>query len=120
MVDGSAIATSVVLIISIFFVIVPVHIPLPRSQRLPSHFPINLTTAHILTIAVLWAAQCIGPNVIRAGIVGNEGIKPYNILILFFSLAYISNTLDIAGVLQAAAFWVSNKGNSSGYESTSM
>lgn len=116
MVDGSAIATLVVFIISIFFVIVPVRVPLPRSQRLPNHFPINLTTAPILAIAVLWAAQCIGPSVIRAGIVGSEGIKPYNILILFFSLAYISITLDITGVLQAAAFWVSNKGGSSGWK----
>lgn len=43
-------------------------------------------------------------------------IKPYNILILFFSLAYMSITLDITGVLQAAAFWVSNKGGSNGWK----
>jgi len=113
MIDGHAIATLVVFIVSIFFVIVPVRIPLPRSQRFPSHIPINLTTAPILAIAILWAAQCLGPSVIRGGIVGTEGIKPYNILILFFSLAYMSITLDITGVLQAAAFWVSNKGGSS-------
>ncbi|KAG6879296.1 hypothetical protein C0992_003781 [Termitomyces sp. T32_za158] len=53
---------------------------------------------------------------IRDGIVGIDGIKPYNILILFLSLAYMSVTLDITGVLQAAAFWVSNKGSSHGYK----
>ncbi|KAG6809863.1 hypothetical protein H0H92_014369, partial [Tricholoma furcatifolium] len=79
-------------------------------------FPINLTTAPILAIAILWAAQCLGPSVIRDGIVGTEGVKPYNILILFFSLAYMAITLDITGVLQAAAFWVSNKGGSHGYK----
>lgn len=42
----------------------------------------------------------------------SDGIKPYNILILFISLAYMAITLDITGVLQAAAFWVSNKGGS--------
>jgi len=41
-----------------------------------------------------------------------DGIKPYNILLLFISLAYMAITLDITGVLQAAAFWVSNKGGS--------
>jgi len=41
-----------------------------------------------------------------------DGVKPYNILILFGSLAYMAITLDITGVLQAAAFWVSNKGKS--------
>lgn len=56
----------------------------------------------------------MGPREIRDGIVGTEGVKPYNILILFFSLAYMAITLDITGILQAAAFWVSNKGGSSG------
>lgn len=42
-----------------------------------------------------------------------DGIKPYNILILFISLAYMAITIDITGVLKAAAFWVSNKGGTS-------
>jgi Na+/H+ antiporter NhaD/arsenite permease-like protein len=112
---GHAITTLVIFIISIFFVIVPVRIPLP-SRRFPTHIPINLTTAPIAAILILWAAQCLGPSVIRDGIVGTEGIKPYNILLLFMSLAYLSITLDITGVLQAAAFWVSNKGGSSGWK----
>lgn len=45
---------------------------------------------------------------------GTNGVEPYNILILFFSLAYMAITLDISGVLQSAAFWVSNKGGSNG------
>ena len=45
---------------------------------------------------------------------GTDGVKPYNILILFFSLAYMAITLDITGILQSAAFWVSNKGGSNG------
>jgi len=115
MVSGSAIATLVVFILSITFVIVPVSIPLrPFAPQI--RIPINLTTAPIVAIAALWAAQCIDPGVIVRGIVGTEGIKPYNILILFFSLAYMTITLDITGLLQAAAFWVSNKGGSNGYK----
>ncbi|KAF8431931.1 hypothetical protein L210DRAFT_870999 [Boletus edulis BED1] len=113
MTSGYAIATLVVFIISIIFVIRPVTIPTPR--HLP-RIPINLTTAPILAIALLWAAQCLDPAVIRNGIVGTEGIKPYNILILFFSLAYMAITLDITGVLEAAAFWVSNKGGRNGWK----
>lgn len=111
MITGYSIATLVVFIISIFFVIYPVNIPTRTRIRIP----INLTTAPILAIAILWAAQCLNPAVIRSGIVGTEGVKPYNILILFFSLAYMAITLDITGILQAAAFWVSNKGGSSGW-----
>ncbi|KAF8550188.1 hypothetical protein OG21DRAFT_1469056 [Imleria badia] len=113
MTSGYAIATLVVFIISIFFVIHPVTIPTPRP--IP-RIPINLTTAPILAIALLWAAQCLDAAVIRDGFVGTEGVKPYNILILFFSLAYMAITLDITGILQAAAFWVSNKGGDNGWK----
>ncbi|KAF9219672.1 hypothetical protein BS17DRAFT_788903 [Gyrodon lividus] len=113
MTSGYAIATLVVFILSIIFVIHPVSIPTPR--RMP-RIPINLTTAPILAIALLWAAQCIDPAVIRNGIVGTEGVKPYNIIILFFSLAYMAITLDITGILQAAAFCVSNMGGSNGWK----
>ncbi|KAJ7216582.1 hypothetical protein GGX14DRAFT_442096 [Mycena pura] len=104
-----SIVTLVIFVLSITFVIRPVKIRI-RDKRIP----INLTTAPILAIAILWASQCLGPTQIRDGIVGTEGVKPYNILILFFSLAYMAITLDISGVLQAAAFWVSNKGGTNG------
>jgi Na+/H+ antiporter NhaD/arsenite permease-like protein len=113
MTSGYAIATLAIFIVSIIFVIRPVSIPTPR--RIPQ-IPINLTTAPILAIALLWAAQCIDPLVFRNGIVGTEGVKPYNIIILFFSLAYMAITLDITGILQAAAFWVSNMGGSNGWK----
>ncbi|KIM43422.1 hypothetical protein M413DRAFT_443363 [Hebeloma cylindrosporum] len=116
MVSGSAIGTLVVFILSIICVIYPFSFPilLPYLGRKRIH--INLTTAPIIAILVLWAAQCLGPGEIRDGIVGTDGVKPYNILILFFSLAYMAITLDITGVLQAAAFWVSNKGGSNGWK----
>ena len=113
MTSGYAIVTLVVFIVSIFFVIHPIKIPTPRPLR---RIPINLTTAPILAIALLWAAQCIDLAVIRNGIVGTAGVKPYNILILFFSLAYMAITLDITGILRAAAFWVSNKSGRNGWK----
>jgi len=113
MITGSSIATLVVFILSIGFVIYPVTIP--RRGRFPG-FSINLTTAPIIAILILWAAQCIDPTVIRTGFVGTDGVKPYNIIILFFSLAYMAITLDITGILQAAAYWVSNQGGSHGWK----
>ncbi|KAF8523164.1 hypothetical protein BU17DRAFT_44191 [Hysterangium stoloniferum] len=109
--------TLVIFIISMIFVIRATKIPfkLPHFKRQVT-IPINLTTAPILAIAILWASQCIDPSVIRKGIVGTEGVKPYNILILFFSLAYMAITLDVTGVLRAAAYWVSNKGGSDGWK----
>ncbi|KAF9262085.1 hypothetical protein L218DRAFT_988556 [Marasmius fiardii PR-910] len=114
MITRFSIVTLVFFIISIILVIKPLsfslHFPYVGRRRIS----LNLLTAPIATIALLWAAQCLGPTQIRNGIVGTDGIKPYNILILFFSLAYMAITLDITGALQAAAFWVSNKGGSNG------
>ena len=100
-----AIATLVVYVISVVFVIRPVYIP--TLHPIP-RIPLNFTTAPVLAIALLWATQCIDLSVIRNGVVGTEGLKPYSILILFFSLAYLAITLDITGLLRAATFWVSN------------
>jgi Na+/H+ antiporter NhaD/arsenite permease-like protein len=75
---------------------------------------------------LLKVAQCIPWSVIRDGITGgSSGVQPFNIMILFFSLAYLAIslgqislaytlTLDLTGILQSAAFWVSNRGGTSG------
>ncbi|KAH8829103.1 hypothetical protein DL96DRAFT_1596656 [Flagelloscypha sp. PMI_526] len=117
MITRFSIVTLVIFIISIFFVIRPVSfkVSLP-FRRKPVRITIDLNTAPHAAILILWASQCIAASTIRHGIVGSgEGILPYNILILFFSLAYMAITLDISGVLKAAAFWVSNRGGSSGW-----
>jgi len=130
-INGKSIGTLIVFIFSIIFVIQPVSIPLKfpnwrrgkksyigdekEKRRKTIKIPLNLTTAPIIAIAILWAAQCLGPSAIRDGIVGVEGVKPYNILILFFSLAYMAITLDVTGILQSAAYWVSNKGGDNGW-----
>ncbi|KAF9076894.1 hypothetical protein BDP27DRAFT_1312774 [Rhodocollybia butyracea] len=101
MITRFSIVTLVLFILSITLVIRPVSIPIriPRLGR--KKIPINLTTTPPAIIAILWASQCLGPTQIRDGIVGTEGVKPYNILILFFSLAYMAITLDVTGILQA-------------------
>ncbi|KAF8153210.1 hypothetical protein B0H34DRAFT_662887 [Crassisporium funariophilum] len=109
-----SIVTLVLFFLSTVFVIQPVsfHVRLPLIGR--TKITIGMMTAPILAIGILWAAQCLGATQIRDGIVGRDGIKPYNILILFISLAYMAITLDVTGILQAAAFWVSNKGGNNG------
>ncbi|KAF8194201.1 hypothetical protein BJ912DRAFT_959746 [Pholiota molesta] len=112
--DRFSIVTLVFFFLSIVFVIHPVsfHVRFPRIGR--TRLTIGLMSAPIIAIAILWAAQCLGASQIRDGIVGTDDIKPYNILILFISLAYQAITLDVTGSLQAAAFWVSNQGGNNG------
>ncbi|KAJ2922584.1 hypothetical protein H1R20_g14508, partial [Candolleomyces eurysporus] len=70
---------------------------------------IGLITSPIMAIAILWAFQCLGGTQMRNGIIGSDNIKPYNILILSISVAYMVTTLEATGILQAAASWVSSK-----------
>ncbi|KAJ3813879.1 hypothetical protein F5876DRAFT_34156 [Lentinula aff. lateritia] len=116
MITRFSIVTLILFILSIALVIRPIHVPIRLPRLGKRKIPINLTTTPPTIIAILWASQCLGPTQIRDGIVGTDGVKPYNILILFFSLAYMAITLDISGILQASAFWVSNKGGSNGWK----
>lgn len=60
MITRFSIVTLIIFILSIFFVIHPISfgLTLPRLGRRRVH--INLTTAPIVAIAVLWASQCLG------------------------------------------------------------
>jgi len=72
-IDRFSIVTLVFFFLSTFFVIQPLKIPirLPCSKQSKQlHVPIDLHTAPILAIAILWASQCLGPQQIRDGIVG--------------------------------------------------
>ena len=88
---------------SIVFVIKAVSIPLPPiclSKNPPRHLktsiPLNLATAPVIIVFILKAAQCIPWSVVRDGITGGStGVQPFNIMILFFSLAYLAMSLGI-------------------------
>ncbi|OCT47428.1 arsenical pump membrane protein [Cladophialophora carrionii] len=78
------------------------------------HFHLSLTTAPVIAVILLLATTTIHGSTIRLGIVGDENVKPYDVLVLFISLAYISIALDGTGALEATAFYVSKRGGSSG------
>jgi len=119
------------------FVIWPARIPLPnhvqrllllllRRGRIISdddcrrlsarrlYFSLSLKTAPVIGVILLLATTTIHGSTIKLGIKGDESIKPYDVLVLFISLAYISIALDGTGALEAVALWVSKRGGSSG------
>jgi len=81
-IDRFSIVTLVFFFLSTAFVIHPLKIPIRLPYFGQRHVPINLNTAPILAIAILWASQCLGPQQIRDGIVGtgtDSNIwSPYN------------------------------------------
>ncbi|RMD39870.1 hypothetical protein DV735_g5264, partial [Chaetothyriales sp. CBS 134920] len=119
------------------FVIYPIRIPLPRIIQRPLlsilvktrvideqgsrellarrlNVWLSLTTAPVIGVLLLLATTTINGSTIRLGIVGDQHVKPYDVLVLFTSLAYISIALDGTGALEAMAFYVSKRGGSSG------
>ncbi|KAJ7474477.1 hypothetical protein B0H11DRAFT_2035587 [Mycena galericulata] len=62
MVTGCSIATLVIFVWTIVFVIHLLSIPLCLPYIGHKRLRLNLTTAPILAIAILWAAQCLGPS----------------------------------------------------------
>lgn len=120
-----------------FFVIWPVKIPLPTSLQRPLlrslrktrivgdedfkslsgrrlYFSLSLLTAPFIGVVLLLATTTINGSTIKLGIVGDDSIKPYDVLVLFIALAYIAIALDGTGALEAVAFYVSKRGGSSG------
>lgn len=59
----------------------------PSSPSTPSlHFPIDLSTAPVIGVILLLATTSIDKTVLVDGIVGNQGVRPYDIMTLFISL----------------------------------
>ncbi|GAA6011781.1 hypothetical protein JCM10207_004242 [Rhodosporidiobolus poonsookiae] len=77
------------------------------TQRL--YLPLDLRTAPVAACIFLLMTTSIDGSVVRAGIVGEHGVRPYDVLVLFISLAYISTALDSTGGLRALAFYISQK-----------
>jgi hypothetical protein len=50
-------------------------------------FPLGLSTAPVIGVFLLLATTSIPGSVVRTGIVGSQGVKPYDIMTLFISLA---------------------------------
>ncbi|KAK3821931.1 MAG: arsenical pump membrane protein-domain-containing protein [Linnemannia gamsii] len=93
---------------------------LDDSQKRKIHFPyditLNIATAPVLGVMFLLATKSITGQSVRDGILGepSSGVEPFAVMVLFFSLAYICISLDMTGVFQYAAFWISRRGGGGG------
>lgn len=88
----------------------------PRNDNPPKryYFTLNHVSAPMVGILLLLATKTIGGEEIKLGIVGDEGVEPYDVLALFISLAYIAISVDATGLLRYLAFHVSLRGGRSG------
>ncbi|KAI8090749.1 hypothetical protein BDF21DRAFT_377959 [Thamnidium elegans] len=75
---------------------------------------LNISTVPPLGVLILLLCRTIDFSVVKIGFLGSFGVQPWAILILFYSLAYICISLDMTGVFQFSAFWVSRKAGNRG------
>jgi Na+/H+ antiporter NhaD/arsenite permease-like protein len=78
-------------------------------------FPINFVTGPLIADLFLLAIGAIGGDEVSGGIVGSDHIVPYDILIFFFSLAYIAISIDASGLIRYLAFKVLQLGGKVGH-----
>ncbi|CAO3568838.1 unnamed protein product [Mortierella alpina] len=78
------------------------------KTKFPYHFTLNIATAPIIGVLLLLATRSINVESIHNGIVGAplSGVEPY--------AAYICISLDMTGIFQYAAFWISSRSGGSG------
>ncbi|MFX0036072.1 MAG: SLC13 family permease [Candidatus Hermodarchaeota archaeon] len=75
---------------------------------------IDYSTAPLLGLLLLILTFSIDLEVISRGILGTERIKPFSIILLFFSLAYICISLDLTGLFEYMALKVAKGAGNSG------
>ncbi|RKO93150.1 hypothetical protein BDK51DRAFT_22873 [Blyttiomyces helicus] len=91
------------------------HSPPPSSPRSPrAHFTLDHVWSPAIGILFLLATRTIGGDQVRRGIVGDQGVEPYDVMALFISLAYIAISLDASGLLRYLALLVCLNAGSSG------
>jgi len=89
-----------VVVAVVALVAAPLSLPLPRTAR---RLTLTYAWAPALGVALAVAVGAMSPADVGRGIAGDERIKPYGILILFLSTAFISNSLDMTGCFAYAA-----------------
>ena len=76
--------------------------------------PINISTGALLSLVVLIAFQIIDREIIQQGILGNDQLKPWEIIVIFFTVAYISISVDVTGILDFLAYKIVRQAKGSG------
>ncbi len=105
--------TATVQIIMVFAMMALALVAALRPFRL-GRFPVNIITGSLLGLSMLLIAGVISVSTIQAGIVGNGQLKPWQIIIIFFTAAYVSIRTDITGIFDYIAYKIVRRANGNG------
>lgn len=102
-----------VFLTAVFCIIRPIRVPLPRNRFMP-HLEIGFTLAPLVAALLLFATTALSPQQVAKGLLGSGQIRPYSIVVLFFSLSMVSVSLDVSGLLAFIALRVVSAAGRSG------
>jgi len=66
----------------------------------------NLVTVPLSFLVVFLLIGIIEPHDLISGLLGNDRIQPWEIMVIFFTVAYVSISVDLSGILDYFAFRV--------------
>ncbi|KAI8325303.1 hypothetical protein GQ54DRAFT_254914 [Martensiomyces pterosporus] len=103
---------------TILFVIHPVRVRIADTAAEAwgyAHLNVDMKSSPWISILVLLASTAIEfRSEVVHGFLGSNGIEPYAIVVLIFSLAYICISLDQSGLLRYIALYVTRRWGKSG------
>ncbi|MBU1164396.1 hypothetical protein KKA15_02435 [Patescibacteria group bacterium] len=74
----------------------------------------NMATVSIAALIVLLLLKVIDIETIISGIIGTNGIEPWKVLVIFFSVAYVSVSTDVTGIFDYIAYRLVRLANGDG------
>ena len=89
----------------LFFTIRPVRI---------GKIKIGMAIASILALAFLFLLGVIDVEIIRRAIMDNGSFKPWEIIVIFFTVAYVSISIDVTGIFDYLAYLTVRKAQGNG------
>jgi len=91
-----------------------VYIPVPLWLSGSRRIPIDFTLPPLIGVIILLIGRTLSfHNLLEGGIIGDDKIQPYAIILLFFSLAFICISFDATGCLTYVAILVAQSAGSS-------
>ena len=95
--------------IAIFFSVITAVFPF-KVWRIP----VNIATGPIFAMFALIAIGIIDMDTVALGLAGTGQLRPWEILVIFFSSAYVSISLEVTGILDFLAYKIVHKAKGSG------
>ncbi len=102
------------MVVFAFIIILILKQPRVKLPGRAKSFQLDYGYAPLIGVAIMLLTFQIPPSVLVAGLVGTATIRPYMIIILFFSLAYVCISIDATGFFEYLALSAAKKSGSSG------